>query len=161
MRSVSIVGGCLLFLLIAPALAQDKGTEKADMGGWDLDGAYNQLYKNSERDRFKGEIKAITEVVPMPGMSPGVALIVKDAEGEAITVHLGPKWFIKSESMGLRVGDRVKVKGVWAEIGEQEFFMAAKVKTGEFEEFKVRLTKNGMPFWAMSPEELARERSGK
>lgn len=161
MRSLSIVGGCLLFLLIAPVLAQDKGAEKADMGGWDLDGAYNRLYKNSERDRFKGEIQAITEVVPMPGMSPGVALIVKDADGEDITVHLGPKWFIRSERMGLRVGDRVKVKGVWAEIGEQDFFMAAKVKTGEFEAFKVRLTKNGMPFWAMSPEELARERSGK
>jgi hypothetical protein len=39
--------------------------------------------------------------------------------------------------------------------------MASKVKKGDHYEFKVRLTKDGTPFWTMSPEELARERKAK
>jgi hypothetical protein len=37
--------------------------------------------------------------------------------------------------------------------------MASKIKKGEDFEFKVRLTKDGSPFWTMSPEELERERA--
>ena len=55
----------------------------------------------------------------------------------------------------------MKVKGVWAEIDGKEVFMASKVKRGDYYEYKVRLTKDGTPFWTMSPEELARERAGK
>jgi hypothetical protein len=36
--------------------------------------------------------------------------------------------------------------------------MASKVKKDEMFEFKVRLTKNGKPFWTMTAEELASER---
>ncbi|GBC63812.1 hypothetical protein DENIS_4810 [Desulfonema ishimotonii] len=135
--------------------------EKKEMGGWELDGDYNKHYKNSERDRLKGYAEGIEEVIPLPGMSPGVALLVKDSDGEKVTVHLGPKWFVDPDGIGVRKGDKVKIKGVWAEIGGKEVFMAAKVKKGEFEEYKVRRTKDGFPFWAMSKEELEKERSGK
>ena len=37
--------------------------------------------------------------------------------------------------------------------------MASKIKKGNYFEFKVRLTKNGKPFWTMTPEELSRERA--
>jgi len=39
--------------------------------------------------------------------------------------------------------------------------MASKVKRGNDFEFKVRLTKDGTPFWTMTPEQLARERTRK
>jgi hypothetical protein len=39
--------------------------------------------------------------------------------------------------------------------------MASKVKQGEHFEFKVRLTKDGTPFWTMSEDELARELASK
>jgi hypothetical protein len=35
------------------------------------------------------------------------------------------------------------------------------VKKGESQQFKVRLTKDGTPFWTMTPEQLARERAAK
>ena len=38
-------------------------------------------------------------------------------------------------------------------------FIASKVKKGEYFEFKVRLTKDGKPFWTLSPEELKKERA--
>ena len=60
---------------------------------------------------------------------------------------------------GIRKGIKTKVNGCWAVIDGQDVFMAAKVKQGDSFEFKVRLTKDGKPFWSMSPEELAKERS--
>ena len=134
--------------------------EKRDMGGWGKDSPYNQLYNLNEMDSFKGIAVGIKEVIPLPGMSPGLALLVRERGGnDVITVHLGPKWFIKQ--VGVKKGEKVKVKGVWAEIKGKDVFMACKVKKDDYFEFKVRLTKDGTPFWTMSPEELARERASK
>lgn len=129
----------------------------ANMQGWEEDGAYNKLYKSSELDKFKCTIKKIVEVVPMDGMSSAVALIVDEGDGEEVVIHVGPKWFLGDTA--LKRGDRIKVRGAWAEIDGEEVFLAAKIKKGDFFELKVRLTKNGKPFWAMTPEELAKEQS--
>jgi hypothetical protein len=126
--------------------------------GWGVEDPYGKLYKNSERDRVKGVVQGFKEIVPMDGMDPGLALIVKDSYGDDVEVHLGPKPFVSEAESGLRVGDEVKVKGVWAELKGRDIFMAAKVKRGEYSEYKVRRTRDGMPFWALSPEELEKER---
>jgi len=53
---------------------------------------------------------------------------------------------------------RIKIKGVWAEINGKDVFMASKVKQDpDFEIIKVRLTKDGTPFWTMNSEQLAME----
>jgi hypothetical protein len=136
------------------------GEEKRDMGGWEKGSPYNQCYKADEMDSFKGTVVGFKEVIPFPGMSPGVALLVREKGGNDVTtVHLGPKWFVKQ--VGVKKGEKVKVKGVWAEIQGKDVFMASKVKKGDYFELKVRLTKDGTPFWTMSPEELARERPSK
>ena len=155
-RSLLFPFTCLLLALAASVVL----AAPRDMGGWEKDGAYNRLYHASELDKLKGTILRITEVVPMKGMSPGVAIIIKDRDGERVTVHVGPKWFL-GDSIGLSRGDRVKVKGAWAEIDGKDVFMASKIKKGDYFELKVRLTKDGTPFWTMSPEQLARERASR
>jgi len=153
----ALVGALFLGVMaMNPCYGQDK---PKDMGGWQKGSAYNKLYIASERDRIKGKVVDITEVVPLPGMSPGVALLVKDPSGDVITVHLGPRWYIDPKAMGIKKNDKVKVKGVWAEINEEDIFIASKVKKGEYFQFKVRLTKDGTPLWTMSEEEQARARS--
>ena len=135
--------------------------EKDDMGGWGVDSEYNKHYDATELDSFKAYVVKVTEVTPMPGMSPGVALHVREAkspDAEIIVVHLCPTWFIKPESIGLKRGERVKLRGVWAEINGEDVFLASKVKKGDYFALKVRLTKDGKPFWTMSSEELAKER---
>lgn len=161
MKSLTKYAAIMAVALMTGAISTAHAQTPEDMGGWGLDGEYNNLYKNIERDRLKGVIEDFKEITPLPGMSPGLALIVEDVDGDRITVHLGPLWFVKAEDTGLRKGDQVKIKGVWAEIGEQDFFMAAKVKRSEYDEYKIRRTKDGFPFWAMSPEALEQERSGK
>ena len=88
-----------------------------DMGGWEVGSPYNEHYDARELDYFRATIVDIEEVVPMPGMAPAVALIVKESEeDEPITVHLCPVWFADPSTIGLKKGDRVKIKGVWCEI---------------------------------------------
>ncbi len=131
--------------------------EKKDMKGWELNSPYNQNYDVKEYEKFRAWVVGFKEESPMKGMSKATIMIVKDGE-DIIDVHLCPTWFAKPEDVGVKKGDRVKIKGVWAEIDEKDVFMASKIKKGEFFEFKVRLTKNGKPFWTMSKEELAWER---
>ena len=152
---MGIIGLALLLALTAgPALAGDNPGLK----GWEPDGEYNQLYKVSEGDEFKAEILEIKEVTPMAGMDPGLAMMVRDRDEYEVLVHLGPVSFVSDH--GLKVGDKVKIRGAWAELDGQEIFIASKIKRGEDYSYKVRLTKDGTPFWTLTPEELAKERSG-
>jgi hypothetical protein len=98
------------------------------------------------------------EAAPMAGMLPAVVLQVKESEGETVDVHVCPSWYIEPGSVGLKRGDKVKIRGVWAEIGGHDVFMASKIKKGDYFVLKVRLTKDGTPFWTMSPEQLAKEK---
>lgn len=150
----------ILVVLALVGLVMQTGTAvaKQDMGGWELGGKYDGLYNSSELDKLKGRIQKIMEVVPMEGMAPGIGLILKDGDGEKVTVHVGPKWFL-GDNIGLKRGDKVKIRGCWAEIDGEDIFMGAKIKKGDYFSLKVRLTKNGKPFWTMSPEELAKERA--
>jgi hypothetical protein len=93
-------------------------------------------------------------------MSPGVALEVREGS-ETIMVHLCPVGYAKPSEIGIKPGDKVSIRGCWAEVGGKDVFMAAKVKKGETFEFKVRLSKDGTPFWTMTPEQLAKELQSK
>ena len=148
-----ILASAFAVLLVGPAFA----AEAKDMGGWELNSPYNRLYNPAEMDRIKGKVEKIIEIVPMPGMSPGVALLIRESKSETTLVHLCPTWYIDHKSTGLKKGDKVKIRGVWVEIDGKYVFMASKIKKGDYFQLKVRLTKDGKPFWTMSPEEEAKE----
>jgi hypothetical protein len=155
-RPIYIVFATIMgMLLVTPGFAADK----KDMGGWELNSPYNKLYNPSEMDRIKGTVEKIIKVVPMSGMSPGVAIILRESKTETIMVHLCPIWYIDQKNTGLKKGDKVKIRGVWAEVNDEYVFMASKIKKGDYFQLKVRLTKDGKPFWTMSPEEEAREKA--
>jgi hypothetical protein len=151
---LSLVGAQIL-----AATASAAAGEQRNFPGWEKGGVYDKHYNVSEFDQFKGTVEDIVEVTPLPGMAPGVGLSVRDEGKELVKVHLGPKDFVDFKSTGLKKGDKVKVKGVWAEIGGQDVFMASKVKKGENVEVKFRRTKDGTPFWTLTPEELAKEQT--
>lgn len=144
-------------LLTLPAGAEPPG----DMGGWESGSPYNQNYRPAEREQFKATVVDVKTVVPLKGMSPGIAVLVRESKNEApIEVQLCPQWFAKINDIGLKKGDRVKVYGSWAYIDGKDIFMGAKIKKGDHFEFKTRLTSDGTPFWTMSEEQLAKERGG-
>ncbi|MFZ7127414.1 MAG: hypothetical protein ACOWWM_14760 [Desulfobacterales bacterium] len=152
-RFTFILGSVLLlFCLPAGALFAQQSR---DMKGWDMESPYNQLYDANELDDFKGVVKKVYTAIPMPGMSPAVVMDVAESEDAVNTVHICPTWFRDPEAIGIRRGDKIKVKGVWAEIDGNFIFMAAKVKKGDYFEFKVRVTSDGTPFWTLSPAQQA------
>lgn len=150
-----------MFLITASCVALTCGLSSSICGqenyaGWEKDSPYNRLFNYKERDSLKGKLLTFKKVTPLQGMAPATALILKEGD-EEIVVHLCPWDYATPKETGLRKGRKIKVKGAWAVINEEDVFIAAKVKQGEDFEFKVRLTKDGTPFWTMSPKELAQE----
>ncbi len=132
--------------------------DKKEMGGWGINDPYNKFYNAGEVERLKVVVVDLQEVVPLPGMSPGVALIVKEGEEESFMVHLCPVWYKSKGRVGIKKGDKISVRGCFAEINGEDVFMAAKIKK-RGKSFKVRLTSDGTPFWTMSPGQLQKELS--
>ena len=147
----------LILLSLVVALSYVQAEEKPDMKGWGIDDPYNKLYDVREFEKVRGYVVRVKEVVPMPGMSPATALEVR--EGAYVwEVHLCPTWYRKPSEIRLKKNERIKLKGVWAEINGKDVFMASKIKKDPNTEIiKVRLTKDGTPFWTMTPERLAME----
>lgn len=150
---ISLVG--IMSLIASGAGSAQEQNPK--MAGWEIGSPYNKLYKVADMDAFKATVEEIKEVVPLPGMSPVVALVVRESKTEKILVHVAPSWFINTRNIGIRKGERVHIRGAWAEINGSEVFMASKIKKGDHFYLKVRLTSDGTPFWTMSPEQLAKE----
>ena len=148
----------LLFSLII-GISWVQAEEQRDMQGWGIDDPYNKLYDVREFEKIRAYVVRVREVVPMPGMSPATVLDVR--EGAYIhEIHLCPTWYRKPSEIRLKKNERVKIKGVWAEINGKDIFMASKVKKDpDTDIIKVRLTKDGTPFWTMTPQQLAKEMS--
>ena len=153
----------VVFLILLVSLSLVCGTswvqaeEQRDMQGWGIDDPYNKLYNVREYERIRAWVVRIRETVPMPGMSPATVLDVREG-AYTYEVHLCPTWYRKPSEIRLKKNARVKIKGVWAEIGGKDIFMASKIKKDpDIEIIKVRLTKDGTPFWTMTPVQLAKE----
>ncbi len=147
-----VLSTVLTGVLLASAVAAPP---TAGMDGWENGAPYHKLYNPKKFESFKGKLKEIITVVPMPGMAPGIALVVTTRKGKDIIVHLGPKAFVDVSVIGLKPGDSLKIMGAFARAGKQQFFIASKIKKGEFVQVKLRRTKDGVPFWTMSVDELA------
>lgn len=159
MRKLTVLS--MVLVLALASLAQAGAKANPDLKGWERGGEYDRLFDTKEADAIKGRVVKIYDIVPSPGMATGLALQVEDKKDKTLeVVHLGPKDFIDLSSIGLKEGDQVKVSGVWAEFDGQDVLLAVKVKKGEDSQLKVRRTKDGFPFWSMTPEERQRETSG-
>jgi hypothetical protein len=147
----------MISLIFASGTSWVQAGDKTDMQGWGIDDPYNQLYDVREYEKIRAWVVRIKEVVPMPGMSPATALDVREGSDE-FEVQICPTWYRKPSEIRLQKGARIKLKGVWAEINGKDVFIASKIKKDpDIDIIKVRLTKDGTPFWTMTPERIAKE----
>jgi hypothetical protein len=149
----------LILLISTGGVSWAQNEEKRDMQGWGVDDPYNKLYDVREYEKIRAWVVRVKEVVPMPGMSPATALDVREGSDE-FEVQICPTWYRKPSEIHLQKNARIKLKGVWAEINGKDVFIAAKIKKDpDIDVIKVRLTKDGTPYWTMTPEQLAKEMS--
>lgn len=147
----------LIFFLVCTFMISGGHARAEDTGGWGLNDPYNTHYDPGDVEQIKASVIDVTEVVPLPGMSPGVALMVKEGDdGDEIMVHLCPTWYKKADRIGIRKGDKISIRGHYAEINGAAVVMAAKIKNKK-KSFKVRLTSDGTPFWTLSQDRLKKE----
>ena len=132
--------------------------DEQDITGWERDSAYNRLYRVDQYQKLKGTVVEIIDVVPLNGMAPGLGMIILLNSGEKATLHFAPKWFARLLTYGFKPGDPVKAKGCWVEIEGKKVFLASKVRNGEVFEMKFRRTKDGVPYWSLTSEEMIKEK---
>jgi hypothetical protein len=94
-------GVALLFLVLVlhfgiQCVENASAAEKADSTGWEKEGVYNRLYRVDQYQKLKGTLVEIIELTPMPGMAPGMGMIMISRDKEKVTVHLGPKLIVIS-----------------------------------------------------------------
>jgi hypothetical protein len=147
----------LVLIFVTVNFPYASAEEKRDMQGWEIGSPYNKLYDVREFEKIRAYVIRVKEVIPMPGMSPATALDVREG-AYVYEIHLCPTWYRKPSEIRLKKNERIKIKGVWAEINDKDIFMASKIKKDPNTEIiKVRLTKDGTPFWTMTSEQLAME----
>ena len=147
----------LVSLSLVIGISWVQAEEQRDMQGWGIDDPYNKLYDVREFEKIRAWVIRVKEIVPMPGMSPATALDVREGS-DVFEVHLCPTWYRKPSEIRLKKNARIKLKGVWAEIDGKDVFLASKIKKDpDIDIIKVRLTKDGTPFWTMTPQQLAKE----
>ncbi len=156
--AILMLSVCMLALLAASgAWAQ---TDANKYKGWEPGSKYMKLYNVVDLEDIKAFFVKEIEVIPFEGMDPGIGIVMYDRydpDKEHIVVHLCPKGVASLKKLKLRKGDRIKVRGVFTEIGDKEVFIASKIKKDPVGEVKVRLTKNGKPIWHMTEDEKRQE----
>lgn len=149
-KSIPILRLMFILTFVITSVNAVRAGDERNMAGWGVDDPYHKHYQVVKFEKLKAKVLRIKEVIPMPGMAPGVAMDV-EADGDTIEVQICPTWFMRPDEIGITPGDRVSIRGVRANINNKNVFMASKIKKEDYFELKVRFTKDGIPFWTMTP----------
>jgi hypothetical protein len=135
----------LLLATLASALPQTVIVDNR-MAGYAYNSPYNRLYSLRSQVDFTGIVTGVQTVRPMPGMDPGVTLLVKnDNGGGTAVVELGPQWFVDRQVTRIKPKQRVQVIGSKVMVDGRGVILAKLVRTGK-EVLALRRV-NGVPYW--------------
>jgi hypothetical protein len=116
-----------------------------DTSNWGRKSHYNKMYDAKTFTQITGEITTIEQIVPEKRTSNGIHITVKTGT-EIYPVHLGPKWYLDKQSVQLKVGDKVVVRGSKVNIDSRPIIIAKDVvKAGNT---LVLRDQTGRPVWA-------------
>ena len=137
--------------MLQPASAYEKGKEPVPAGesrggGWGVDTPYGRLYDPAKEQTISGQVVSIETSAPMPGMAPGMQMLVQTDDGKSTRVHVGPAWYLERQDLDMKENTHVQVTGARAEIEGQPVLMAREV---QFDGQLVTLRDaQGMPMWS-------------
>ena len=82
----------------------------------------------------------------MPGMTPGMQMLVQTDDGKNTRVQMGPTWYLERQELDVKQNTRVQITGAWAEIDGQPVLLAREVQfDGEVMTLR---DAQGMPMWS-------------
>ena len=150
--------GKSLVLNVSPQMLQqvpayEKGKEPVYVpagesrgGGWGVDTPYGRLYDPVKEQTISGQVVNIETTAPMPGMTPGMQLLVQTDDGKSTYVQVGPTWYLERQDLDVKENMRVQVTGARVEIEGQPVLMAREVQCdGQIITLR---DAQGMPMWS-------------
>jgi sporulation protein YlmC with PRC-barrel domain len=150
--------GKSLVLNVSPQMLQqastyEKGKEPVSVpagelrgGGWGVDTPYGRLYDPAKEQTISGQVVSIEPSAPMPGMAPGMQMLVQTDDGKSTRVQVGPAWYLERQDLDVKENTHVQVTGARAELEGQPVLMAREV---QFDGQLVTLRDaQGMPMWS-------------
>jgi sporulation protein YlmC with PRC-barrel domain len=127
---------------ISPA-QQQGANEKAWASGTD----YNKQFNPGSIKTVSGTIESVGTFEPQMGVSEGLRLRVMTADGNVITVHVGPEWYVQQQGFSFKSGDKVTVTGSETQVRDRSVIMATKLECdGKTLELR---SDRGEPKWKM------------
>lgn len=114
-------------------------------GGWGMGSQYQRMYNPATVETLTGTVESVDKITPMKGMMYGVHLLLK-TDKEAISVHLGPGWYIERLDTKIEKGDKVEVKGSRITFDGKPAIIAAEIKKGD--SVLILRDSSGIPAWA-------------
>jgi sporulation protein YlmC with PRC-barrel domain len=139
--------------MLQPAPAYEKGKEPVNVpagetrgGGWGVDTPYGRLYDPAKEQIISGQVVSIETSAPMPGMAPGMQMLVQTDDGKNTRVQVGPTWYLERQDLDVKENTRVQITGAQAEIDGQPVLLAREV---QFDGQLLTLRDmQGMPMWS-------------
>lgn len=116
---------------------------------WGAQGEYVKHFDPNQITTIKGTVQSIGTFEPAKGVSEGLRLRVKTADGKTITVHAGPAWYARQQKFDIKPGDEVTITGSNAKIGWRSVFIASEIQGGT--NTLRLLSKTGAPLWTQAP----------
>ena len=135
-----LAGAVLVASLSGAALAADDG--------WENNSDYTRHFDHKTIVTVTGTVEKVDrKCIPLKGMEPGFAAIIKTDKGEHVEVQVGPVWFTSfyHHRWNAQIGDRVKVVGSKVTLNGHPAIMAMYGEKG-----KLKMTVRnpaGAPVW--------------
>lgn len=139
MKNIFII---LFITLIATSCASNVRWQGQE--GWGSDSKYLDLYNDENIETYLVEILEVS-LLKVPGSNEKAVVIKVKTYDKALTVHLGPKWYIEKQELMLKKGDMINVKGSIFGYNSEESIMASEVSKG-LKKLKLR-DDEGSPLW--------------
>jgi sporulation protein YlmC with PRC-barrel domain len=139
--------------MLQQAPAYEKGkepmyapTSEPRGGGWGVDTPYGRLYDPEKEETISGQVVSIETSAPMPGMAPGMQMLVQTEDGQSTREQVGPAWYLERQDLDMQKNTHVQVTGARADIDGQPVLMAREV---QFDGQVITLRDaQGMPMWS-------------
>lgn len=120
--------------------------DKQGSGGWGTETPYGRLYNPTNEQTISGQVVRIETSAPLPGMAPGMQLLVQTDDAKTPRVHIGPEWYLKHQDVEIPEQTNVQVTGAVAEVEGQPVLLAREVQFDGH--ILVLRDAQGMPMWS-------------
>ena len=129
--------------------AQDAADEKA----WGSGGRHAMSFNPSTVKTITGTVESVGSFKPEAapaGVSPGLRLRVRTAEGQFVTIYAGPVSYAEQKEFYVMPGDQITITGSETKIRSRTVILASELKKGT-QILELR-DKSGKPLWAAGPQ---------